>query len=106
MDAQPTTQSEAPSRIGFVINFFAFVGCMLVFGLLVYITYVQKQPDTIDEAAIQIRTERYQDIQLAEEAVLNVDTYDWINEAEGKVRLPVDRAIQLTAQRLSAETAD
>lgn len=82
---------------------YSALGWMGVFGLFVLIVYIAYMPnrnvDTyeIDKAArLEIRTAAE-----AEQKRL-VSSYEWVNQPEGVVRIPVEAAMRLTVAELQA----
>lgn len=72
-----------------------------VFGIFILILLVAYFPNqSVDTYAIdrEARMEIKQRVE-AEQATL-VDGYSWVNQAEGTVRIPVERAMRLTVEEL------
>jgi uncharacterized membrane protein len=87
-----------PPKREFLINFAVVLACLLVFAVLVYIAYVMNQPDSVNAEAAKVRAERYQALRL--ETADTLHTYAWVDQEAGVVRIPVERAVQLTGERL------
>lgn len=107
MPAGPDSETEVlhqpePSDRRLLLSAVGWIGVFFIFALIVFIAYVQQQPrevGTVDqEARFQIR---YQTEATQKELVTS---YSWVNQAEGVVRIPVERAIELTLEELEPAT--
>ena len=83
-----------------------FIGTFLLFVLFAAI--VQWMLSTSDRAAFDedaIRAQQRYEIlaKINEENTKLTDEYAWIDPAKKTVRIPVDRAMELTVQRLAAQ---
>jgi hypothetical protein len=79
-----------------------------VFAIFLVIVNLARTPVTPLTAAVNVpedqqwrltsegRKERRAELEASARAVLETDGYAWINQADGVVRLPLDRAIELT----------
>ena len=71
-------------------------GLMLILGLLVWVMYHYTQPPPVDGARW---VERQRNLsELNAQAKEQLDNYGWLDQGRGVVRLPVERAMELTAQ--------
>ncbi len=84
------------------------VSCFLTVGIFNYLSSTQAQPQRANDLAhpielpkaprVQVQpSEEYRVLHANEARVLN--SYAWVSEADGTVRIPIDRAIDLVAER-------
>jgi hypothetical protein len=90
----------------------AVCGCFALFLLIIYIAYLPQREKTDEADLSQVsaddrwqyspegRAAKLQDLRAHEQTELT--TYGWIDEKAGVVRLPIDRAMELTVQSLQA----
>jgi hypothetical protein len=91
----------------------AVFGCFALFLLIIWLAYLPHREKT-DEADLSRvsaddqwqyspdgRAEKLKDLRAHEQTELT--TYGWIDEKAGVVRLPIDRAMELTVQSLQAK---
>ena len=102
----PVISSSAaprPKSIGLM-----FVGAFLIFGLFaVAVQWMRASSDaaSFDEEAIRAK-QRYEILAKVKDENTGLTTqYAWADRAKGTVRLPVDRAMELTVAKLSAQGA-
>jgi len=78
-------------------------GCFLLFGFIVYLTYLPGPPETRSVGSVPSseRAERLTEMQAAEAEAAT--RYQWIDQSAGVVRLPVDRAMELTRKELGGK---
>lgn len=90
--------SESPSLRSLIANFLVVIGCFAIFGVLVYVTYVANRVPDTDSEVVAIREQRYAEV--ISKSVETAKAWEWIDESAGKIRVPIDFAIELTGQRL------
>ncbi|HUG10473.1 MAG TPA: hypothetical protein VMM36_05645 [Opitutaceae bacterium] len=103
-----------PSGPSVFASFIAIIGCMLALGLVVWLAYLPRRGDvvTVDMAQVpedarwkysaEGRAERLAQMHARETDMLN--SYLWVDQQAGVVRVPVDRAIELVvAEQRSAK---
>jgi hypothetical protein len=94
------------STLGMVI--LVLVVCFVTVGIFNYLSSTQAQPERANELSRPMELpraprvqehpwEEYKVLHANEARVLN--SYGWVNEADGTVRIPIDRAIDLIAER-------
>lgn len=71
----------------------AVLGAFLIFGALVWAMKHYTQPPALGEDRIAVRRKALADMRAAEAADLN--SYGWLDEAKGVVRLPIADAKKL-----------
>lgn len=69
-------------------------GCILIFVFILYFSYIPNRPKAIGLILRQDRKEILNKIKAKNDILFT--TYGWINEDQKIVKLPVNRAIQLT----------
>jgi hypothetical protein len=72
------------------------IGSFLIVGLLVWAMYRFTQPLPIGQARSAERKKGLAEMRMVEAESLN--HYGWVDQAKGIVRLPIDRALELTLQ--------
>ena len=77
-----------------VVNALAFTGVFLTLAALIALMYHYAQPAPLDQAHW---TERQKNLaELKAQNAEALDSYGWVDQSRGAVRLPVDRALELT----------
>jgi hypothetical protein len=101
-----------PSAASFWFSVLVITGCFLIFGFVLYVAYVPSRPKQVDPAANLSPAQRQELNQLSPDERIQrladlrtkeakgVAGYDWVDKEKGIVRLPLDRAIELTVQEL------
>ena len=84
------------SKTGLGIYLIAALGALLIMAILVSITrkYTRPAPLGADRAAVR----RAALIELRGEENKQLNEYGWADQAKGLVRLPIDRAMELTVK--------
>jgi hypothetical protein len=93
----------SPSPKNFWITFAAIIGGFAIFLLILFIAYLPQKPEPIPEGSKTPaeRTALLSDLRAKEKSA--VTTYGWVDQPKGVVRLPVDRAVELTIKELNAK---
>lgn len=105
--------SPAPRPVSFVTVLFVFVGFAL-FALLVQYAYVRRQnaastttglqTGAFADDGIHTAAQRAKNLaELREKQNAQATSYGWVDQKAGVVRLPIGRAIELTAQQYGAK---
>lgn len=87
----------------FWVTLAAVIGGFAIFLLILFIAYLPQAPAPLPEGS-KTPAERaalLADLRAKEKAA--VSTYGWVDKDKGVVRLPVDRAVELTIQELNAK---
>ncbi len=95
--------NDAPSSSnGFLVNVAAIIGGFAIFVLILVIAYLPKKPEPLPEGALTPvqRSERLADMRAKEHD--GATTYGWVDQTKGVVRLPIERAMELTLSDLKA----
>lgn len=126
--------SHEPSGGSFWLSVIGIVGCFLLFAVLVYVGYISRAPTEntpvfsaaelkeLDALSPTEREARMADMrwekkiptpadrkarltELRNKEAQALSTYSWVDREKGIVRLPIDRAIELTVQDLRRKNA-
>lgn len=102
-----------PSPVSFWFSAVIIVGCFLIFAFVLYVAYIPSRPREIGPAA-NLTAQQRQELNLlspAERQARLVElrnrearaaaSYEWVDREKGIVRLPLERAMELTVQELS-----
>jgi hypothetical protein len=87
----------------FWVTLAAIVGGFAIFLLILFIAYLPQKPAPLPEGT---KTPEQRTALLAEARAKDksaATTYGWIDQQKGIVRLPTDRAVELTIQELNAK---
>jgi hypothetical protein len=104
--------TQKPGTGAFWITFLAVIGCFLIFLLVLYVAYLPSRPQEVGPAANLTDAERLErnlltpgerkarldELRAREQAAAR--GYAWIDQEKGIVRLPIERAVELTATEL------
>jgi hypothetical protein len=94
--------SHAPESKGsFSATLLAAIGGFAIFALILVVAYL---PNTVAPAGDGVRTPEQRKAALAElhgKEKTAATTYGWVDKEKGVVRLPLERAIELTIQEHS-----
>ncbi len=94
---QPTLSNYTLSLIGAVLS-------LLLFVFIVFIAYLPNRPAPVDQELVQTRATRLAELNAAQAEL--ADSYKWVNKPEGVVRIPIERAMELTVQRLQSTSEE
>ena len=106
MSLPPETSSKPVSWVSVAAVF----GCFALFLLIIWIAYLPQREKTDEADLSQVspddrwqyspegRADKLKDLRANEQTELT--TYGWIDQKAGVVRLPIDRAMELTLQSL------
>jgi hypothetical protein len=81
----------------------AIFGGFALFALIVALAYLPQRPAALQQGALspEERLQRLTDLHAKERK--QATSYAWIDQQKGTVQLPIDRAVELTIQELSAK---
>ena len=109
MSLPPDAQSKSVSWVSVAAVF----GCFALFLFIIYLAYLPQREKTAEADLSQVSAdERWQysaegrashlaDLRAREQT--EQTTYGWVDQKAGVIRLPIDRAMQLTLQDLQAK---
>jgi len=95
--------SNHPAPKNFWATLAAIIGGFAIFLLILFIAYLPQKPEKIPEGS-KTPAERaliLADMRAKEKS--SATTYGWVDQSKGVVRLPTDRAIELTIRELNAK---
>lgn len=107
-----TSAAAAGAKAGFWVTFLAALGCFVIFLVVLFLAYIpqRRMAPEVDLAKIppeeqwkytpEGRRVHLDEMRAREQAASS--SYAWIDKDKGIVRLPIDRAMQLTLQELTA----
>ena len=95
-----------PSFLNQILSGSVILSCFLIFAVILWLTYLPNRPERFPVGSVppEERAERLRELR-AEEARL-VDRYGWVDQDEGVVRLPIERAMELIQQELSGKSSN
>jgi hypothetical protein len=95
--------SDPAPKSGFFVSAIAVIGGFLIFVLILVIAYLPNKPaplpegtKTPEERAAILRELRAKETSAA-------TSYGWVDQTKGVVRIPIERAMQLTVEELKAK---
>ena len=112
MNPPPDASAPAESRTGLWVTFVAALGCFVIFLVVLDLAYLpaRRAAPEVDLAKIPPEEQwkytpegrmTHLNEMRAREAAAQA-SYAWIDKSKGVVQLPIDRAMQLTLQEISA----
>ncbi|MCH8474679.1 MAG: hypothetical protein LAT55_05560 [Opitutales bacterium] len=101
-NAQKDFQDPEPSLSNIAVSGLAILGALLIMVIVVAFAYLPQRVDTVvgDEMSDEERWELLRSKMDTEERELN--SFDWIDHDARVVRLPIDRAMEITVARINA----
>ncbi|MGF1452243.1 MAG: hypothetical protein ACFB21_09255 [Opitutales bacterium] len=97
MANETSSDMRDQKRRDLLVTSAAVIGCMAIFAIIVAVVYIPNLPEAPDVDAAQYRSERLETLRL--ETAGEMIEYSWINEQEGTVRLPIERAMDLVVKK-------
>lgn len=91
-----------PSDNRALLSALAWIGVILLFVLIVWIAYLPTRPQPLDQALIEQRKKTLADVRAKQFKLVN--SYEIIDAQNKIVRIPVERAMELTIQRLNTKS--
>jgi hypothetical protein len=98
--SNPQTSSE-PSDRKVLISALGWIGVIFVFFLVVAVAYLPNRAVSTEQKNTEERMVIRNEV-IGEQTRL-VNATEWINQGEGVVRIPVERAMKLAVEELRAE---
>lgn len=71
-------------------------GTLLIVGWLAWLVAQRTRPPGVDQVRAELRRKNLAELRAENQAALT--SYGWVDPTKGIVRLPVDRAVELTLQ--------
>lgn len=97
----PEHDTEETAHSNPIFSILGAIGSILIFVFILILAYLPLRPESADAAAQLEREQRFAEHQAKEKSL--AETYRWVNEPDGVVRIPVERAMQLKVERINAE---
>lgn len=106
------TQTQPPAagradKNNFVLNVVVIVAIFAIFGIILAIAYVPQRASltisSTSETTPEQRAATLAEMRAREKSAST--TYGWVDQTKGVVRLPIDRAVELTIQELNKNRA-
>ncbi|MGC9450492.1 MAG: hypothetical protein ACP5I4_03510 [Oceanipulchritudo sp.] len=91
---------QEPSDRTVLLSALGWIGVIFVFLLVVAVAYLPNRARSTEAKNAEIRYQIRNDVR-AEQARL-VSAYEWVNQDEGILRVPVEEAMKLTVEELRA----
>jgi len=95
-----------PSFLNQFISIAAILGCFVVFGLILYLTYMPDRPVGFPVGSVPPEERAYRLRKLRADEVVLAGHYSWVDQDKGIVGLPIERGMELVQQELSARSTD
>ncbi|MCD8481870.1 MAG: hypothetical protein LR015_03860 [Verrucomicrobia bacterium] len=95
-DPEPSDNKVLLSAVG-------WLGVILLFGLVVAVAYLPNRAQSIEARQAEQRHAIRASVVAEQQRIAN--SYDWVNRDQGVVRIPIDRAMQLTLRDLRIQQA-
>ena len=90
-----------PSDRKVLVSALGWIGVIFCFFLVVAAAYLPNRAVSLEEKNAEVRYEIRNEVR-GEQARL-VSSYEWVNQADGVVRIPIDRAMKLAVEELRSE---
>lgn len=94
LESEPGPSREFLSVVG-------WVGAILIFVLILWLAYLPYRPAPVDQAVIDRRFQIKAEIESAQQQLIS--SYAVVDATKGVYRIPIERAMELTVQRLQQE---
>ncbi len=96
------SESSSP-KSGLWVTIAAAIGGFAIFALILVVAYLPQKPAPLPEGSLtpEERVARLTELRAKEASAKN--SYAWIDQANGVVRLPLDRAVELTIVEINAK---
>jgi hypothetical protein len=92
--------SDTAPKSGFFVTAVAVIGGFLIFILILVIAYLPNKPAPLPEGTKtpEERATILRELRAKETAAAT--SYGWVDQTKGVVRIPIERAMQLTVEDL------
>lgn len=94
-------QHSEPNEPEVLLSALGWIGVIFIFFLIVAVAYLPNRAVSQEEKNAGERYTLRNEVR-GEQARL-VGSYEWVNEQEGVVRIPVERAMKLAVEEMRAE---
>ena len=96
-----SSNNREPGDFKVMVSALGYIGVMLIFILIVFFSYISNTPPPINERTINDRLLTLRESRAVQQK--DATTYGWVDESQGIVRIPIEKAMELTVRRLSAD---
>ena len=95
--------SDPAPQSGFFVSAIAVIGGFLIFVLILVIAYLPNKPAPLPEGTKtpEERAAILSELRAKETAAAK--SYGWVDQTKGVVRIPIERAMQLTVEELKTK---
>lgn len=97
------SDAPAPTNSSFLVTLLAAIGGFAIFVLILVVAYLPTKPEPLPEGSLspEARIAALTELRAKEQAAAT--TYGWVDQPKGVVRLPLDRAVELTINELKTQ---
>jgi hypothetical protein len=95
-------QHNTPSPLKLGLSLGIALVLMLTLALVMIFLYLPSRPRPVNAAIVEERLEKIETLNAAQHELIS--TYAWLDEAHTQVRIPINRAMELTLKSLQSRT--
>ncbi len=99
MNEQQHQSTSKPAGLSVSLSALSIFGLIASFLLVVFIMIALNRPAPVDDSLSDKRDKTLAEVQNWHKELLS--TYGWVDQSGGIVRVPIDRAMELTIKELS-----
>ena len=88
---------KPPTRLHFALSFAGILGSFLIFLLILLLAYLPYRPEPVDTQQVEERKTKLADYR--DGVAKEVNSYGWVNQSKGVVRIPVEESMKLTVEK-------
>lgn len=85
----------------FSLSVAGIILAILMFGFIILIAYLPTRPKPVDQDLIDQRLAILAEVNSKQHSLAN--SYGWVDQTKGVVRIPIERAMELTERDLRGE---
>jgi hypothetical protein len=93
LNSQPESECKDCGVCGYVA---AIIGSFLIVAGLVWIMFHYTRPEPLGEDRAAVRRKALKELRASNEEILNNPNYAWQDPAKGVVRMPINRAVEMS----------
>ncbi len=94
---------EEPSLPNIVASAVAVTGGLVIMVIIAAVAYLPNRPDTVARPGLSSEERRQVLEEKQTRSERELTRYGWIHRGEGRVRLPIDRAMELAVDEIERE---
>ena len=95
------TLHPEPSDKTVLFSALGWIGVLLVFAFIVAVAYFPNRSTSQEARNVEVRLAIRNEVRQQQATLVNA--YEWVDQNNGVVRIPVERAMELTVQELRAK---